>query len=123
FRHDVLNKLGRIALKTFDTHQALLPGTPEVHERVRARLAWIPVQDYRIDFEDGYGYRPPDEEDAHARQAAEQVAFGMDAGTLPPFLGIRTKAFHEPVHARAVRTLRIFFEALRNVPEHFVVTL
>ncbi len=123
FRYDVADKLGRLALKAFDAHRAMLPGNEEVHQRVRSRLEWIPVQDFRIDFEDGYGYRVREEEDAHANAAAGQVAQGMQSGTLPPFLGVRPKSFHAATRARAVRTLRIFFQALPNPPEHFVVTL
>ena len=41
------------------------------------------MEDFRIDFEDGYGHRPDEEEDGHARSAAEELAAGMAAGTLP----------------------------------------
>ncbi|MBI4904685.1 MAG: phosphoenolpyruvate kinase [Acidobacteria bacterium] len=123
FRYDVAGKLGRLALQAFDAHRALLPGTDTVHQRVRARLEWIPVQDYRIDFEDGYGYRAAEEEDAHAAAAAQQVSEGMLAGTLPPFLGIRPKSFHAATRQRSIQTLRIFFKTLPEPPEHFTVTL
>ena len=35
-----------------------------VHPRVRAKLAGSAVEDLRIDFEDGYGHRDDDSEDA-----------------------------------------------------------
>ena len=51
------------------------------------------VEDFRIDFEDGYGNRPDAEEDGHAVAAALEVAHGLEDGTLPPFIGIRIKTF------------------------------
>ena len=46
----------------------------EVYERVRAKLEREPIEDLRIDFEDGYGNRPDDEEDAAAIAAAQALA-------------------------------------------------
>ena len=63
------------------------------------------VEDFRIDFEDGYGNRPDAEEDGHAVAAAQAVAQGHKDGTLSPFIGIRLKPFNEELKARSVRTL------------------
>jgi hypothetical protein len=41
------------------------------------KLQTEPIEDNRIDFEDGYGNRPDDEEDGHAVAAADEVAKGM----------------------------------------------
>src|SRR5256714_12772995 len=71
-----------------------------VYTRVAEKLRREPVEDFRIDFEDGYGNRPDAEEDGHAESAAKEVAAGMKAGTLPPFIGIRIKPFTEELHAR-----------------------
>jgi len=60
-----------------------------VYERVRAKLEREPVEDFRIDFEDGFGARPDAEEDAAAIAAAREVAVGMGQASLPPFLGAR----------------------------------
>jgi hypothetical protein len=76
-----------------------------VYERVIAKLRTEPVEDFRIDFEDGYGNRPDPEEDGHAAFTAGQVAMGMKEGTLPPFIGIRIKPFTEELKARSIRTL------------------
>jgi hypothetical protein len=38
------------------------------------KLQSEPIEDNRIDFEDGYGNRPDQEEDGHAAAAAEEVA-------------------------------------------------
>lgn len=99
-----------------------------VHARVEAKLATEAVEDYRIDFEDGYGVRADDEEDAHAVAAAEAVAEGLAASTLPPFLGIRVKPFSGESRERAVRTLDLFLTTLLHagggrLPANFVVTL
>ena len=99
-----------------------------IYERVREKLSREPVEDFRIDFEDGYGTRPDAEEDGHAESAAREVAKGLAAGTLPPFLGIRIKTFSEELHARSIRTLDLFLTTLveaagGRLPENFVVTL
>jgi citrate lyase beta subunit len=99
-----------------------------VHERVRAKLQREPVEDFRIDFEDGYGARPDDEEDETARAAARQVARGMAENLLPPFIGIRIKSFGEEWKRRGARTLELFVDTLLaesagRLPENFVVTL
>ena len=44
-----------------------------IYRRVREKLDREPVEDFRIDFEDGYGNRPDDEEDAHAISTARDV--------------------------------------------------
>jgi citrate lyase beta subunit len=99
-----------------------------VYHRVREKLRREPVEDFRIDFEDGYGNRPDDEEDGHAAAAAKEVAAGMNAGELPPFLGIRIKPFTEELRARSIRTLDMFLTELAacargELPNRFCVTL
>ena len=99
-----------------------------VYERVVEKLRREPVEDFRIDFEDGYGNRPDAEEDGHAESAAREVARALGAGTLPPFVGIRIKPFTEELYARSARTLDIFLSTLLaetggRLPDNFVVTL
>jgi hypothetical protein len=99
-----------------------------VYRRVREKLKREPVEDFRIDFEDGYGNRPDDEEDGDAASAAAEVAAGMDTGLLPPFIGIRIKPFTEELRARSVRTLDIFLTELAaktrgELPKGFFLTL
>ncbi|HUS10431.1 MAG TPA: hypothetical protein VMZ30_08185 [Pyrinomonadaceae bacterium] len=98
-----------------------------IYNRVTEKLRREPVEDFRIDFEDGYGNRPDDEEDGHAASAAIEVAEGMLSATLPPFIGIRIKPFTEELRARSMRTLDIFVSTLLeksdgSLPENFVVT-
>lgn len=96
-------------------------------DRVRAKLGAEPVEDYRIDFEDGYGNRPDSEEDGHAAQAAREVSRGARDGTLSPFYGIRIKPLSAELCRRSLRTLDIFITTLVGesgaVPGQFVVTL
>ena len=135
FTADLCRKMGTIAersLKEFAPDAATLAlaiGIPHeladtVYARVIEKLRREPVEDFRIDFEDGYGNRPDAEEDATADSAAQEVLKGLEAGTLPPFLGIRIKCFSEELKGRSVRTLSRFLNALGSkAPEHFVVTL
>ncbi len=98
-----------------------------VYERTRRKLEREPVEDFRIDFEDGFGNRPDDEEDATAVRAATELALGMEQGTLSPFVGIRIKPLNDELKRRSVRTLDIFLSTLvekaGRLPENFVVTL
>jgi citrate lyase beta subunit len=98
-----------------------------VHPAVTEKLGREPVEDFRIDFEDGYGNRPDEEEDAHAVSTAGEVAAGMEAGTLSPFIGIRIKSLSAELHRRALRTLDLFVTTLvekaGSLPEGLVVTV
>lgn len=99
-----------------------------VYRRIREKLHREPVEDFRIDFEDGYGNRPDDEEDAHAAAAASEVAAGLNDGALPPFFGIRIKPLNEELRERSLRTLDIFLTELGGrtrgeLPNTFYVTL
>ncbi len=102
--------------------------TYTIYRRVAEKLQREPVEDFRIDFEDGYGNRPDDEEDGHAVSAAAETAEGSKNGSLPPFIGIRIKPFNEELRARSFRTLEIFVSTLvdlnkGSLPDNFVVTL
>jgi hypothetical protein len=99
-----------------------------VYARVVEKLEREPVEDFRIDFEDGYGNRPDAEEDGHAESVAREVAKGLAEGTLPPFLGIRVKTLSEELRGRSVRTLDLFLTTLVEatggaLPPNFVLTL
>ena len=99
-----------------------------IYNRVNEKLRREPVEDFRIDFEDGYGNRPDAEEDGHAASAASEVAEGMLNSTLSPFIGIRIKPFTEELRQRSMRTLDIFVSTLLEksggkLPPNFVVTL
>jgi citrate lyase beta subunit len=139
FSAETARKLGDVALKSLDayagdakTFAEVIGVAPalaaKVYERVIEKLKREPVEDFRIDFEDGYGNRSDEEEDGHAAAAAVEVGRGLDAGVLPPFLGIRIKTFSRELAPRSIRTLDIFLTTLLEttggrLPPHFVVTL
>ncbi|MDQ6610269.1 MAG: phosphoenolpyruvate kinase [Bacteroidota bacterium] len=108
------------------THPAGL--SYEVYQKVIKKLQTEAIEDFRIDFEDGYGNRSNDEEDATAIDAAKEVAKGLKEGTLPPFIGIRIKPFTEEMKERGLRTLDLFISTLvketgGELPPNFVVML
>ena len=99
-----------------------------VYTRVRERLLRVPVEDLHIDFEDGYGNRPWEEEDRDAAAAAGEIAAAIDAGVLPAGIGIRIKPFSEDLRARSLRTLDIVVTELAakargKFPARFFVNL
>jgi citrate lyase beta subunit len=141
FTSDIAAKLGALAIKSLDEHAPTPQAFAEalgslvdaglaatVRQRVVAKLQREPVEDFRIDFEDGYGTRRDAEEDAHAEAAAVEMARGSAAATLPPFTGIRIKPMSAELHARSLRTLDIFITTLvretnGTLPPHFVITV
>ena len=80
--------------------------------RVRDKLEREPIEDLRIDFEDGYGERGDDAEDADAIRAARRVLAAEGAGFAPPMVGIRFKGFEAATRARGIRTLDLFITTL-----------
>lgn len=140
FKFDTAARLGQLARQSLRDHapdaatlaacldfsDAALAET--LYARVCAKLETQAIEDFRLDFEDGYGNRPAMEEDAHAESAALEVARGLREHTLPLFIGIRIKPFTEALLARGVRTLDLFLTTLvtatgGQLPERFVVTL
>ncbi|WP_448610918.1 DUF6986 family protein [Geodermatophilus sp. URMC 60] len=87
----------------------------QVLPRVRAKLAAEPVEDLRVDAEDGYRGRPEREDDDVLRAAAA-VAADRTAGITPPSVGIRAKSLEGPTRRRGVRTLDLFLGGLTGVP-------
>ncbi|MFI6288271.1 DUF6986 family protein [Streptomyces sp. NPDC051018] len=141
---DTVRSWGDRALAALDEHApdaasfAAALGLPEdlaepVHTRVRAKLEREPVEDLRIDFEDGYGGRTDADEDSHAARAARLVneargeaAGRPDAGTAAPYTGIRMKCLEADVRDRGIRTLDIFLTGLMQgggLPGGLVLTL
>ncbi|MDP4509456.1 DUF6986 family protein [Nonomuraea turcica] len=97
-----------------------------VQELVLRKLAHEPIEDLRVDFEDGYGVRPDPVEDGHVEQAAEAVAALHAAGALPRRWGPRVKSFADGDPGRSVRTLRGFVTGVvaraGELPAGFTVT-
>lgn len=109
--------------------ETLLPGNPEaslIAQRVQTKLSDEPIEDLRIDFEDGFGDRGDEAEDAAVIAAATQVAQDAAQGSAPPFIGIRFKCFEAPTRRRGIRTLDLFVSTLAEhgpLPEGLILTL
>lgn len=137
FTAGTIRDWGDQALAALDRHApdaaalAAVLGLPDglaapVYDRVRAKLEREPVEDLRIDFEDGYGPRPDAEEDAAAARAARLVAEAYRTGTAAPYMGIRMKCMEAAVRDRGIRTLDIFLTGLMEaggLPGGLVLTL
>jgi citrate lyase beta subunit len=95
-----------------------LPFPEPIVDLVVAKLEREPIEDLRVDFEDGYGNRDDDVEDS----AAMSAAHGLLAAA-PAFFGLRCKSLEAPTRRRAIRTLDVFLEALGPPPDGFVITL
>jgi citrate lyase beta subunit len=106
---------------------AELVGDETLAAHVRDKLAREPIEDLRIDFEDGYGRRDDDVEDADVDRAARALAQAQTTGTGTPYAGIRFKSLEAPTRHRGIRTLTAFvatlLEAGGRVDEGFWVTL
>jgi hypothetical protein len=141
FKADSAQRLGEVALRSLKEHapdaatlvSALglnidkeLPR--KIYDRIVEKLTREPVEDFRLDFEDGYGNRADEEEDGHAASSAREVADGLQKKSLPPFIGIRIKPLNEDLRERSLRTLDLFVTSLVSatggkLPDNFVVTV
>jgi citrate lyase beta subunit len=141
FDADVCTRWGAIAVAA--THDypeqwasvvATLAGRDEVDaaalaSRTLAKLATEPIEDLRIDFEDGFrahrGTAADDaDEDAHAIRAGAQVAA---MGSMPRSWGMRIRSLAPETRDRGLRTLDLFLAELLpaagRIPPGFVITL
>jgi citrate lyase beta subunit len=130
FHTDLVEEHGATALRAVDDHEGLLldllDGDEALLRRVRDKLHREPVEDLRIDFEDGYGHHPDAEEDDETTRAARALRAAVDKGVAPARHGIRFKGLERPTRRRGLRTLALFVDALADggpLPDGFVVTL
>src|SRR2546427_1120736 len=139
FKADAAQKLGRAALGALQEYapdaSSLAdaigidrPLADRIYPRVVDKLTREPVEDFRIDFEDGFGNRLKIEEDGFAQIAANEVAAGLRERTLPPSIGIRIKPLNEELKRRSLRTFDLFLTRLLErsqgaLPPNFVITL
>lgn len=126
----IVAEWGQQALAVLDEHRAAFAevtgGDVALEQLVRDKLAREPIEDLRIDLEDGYGAHPDPDEDAAAASSAAALLADVDAGAAAPFHGIRFKSFEQPTRARGLRTLALFLQAATRdgrLPDGFVVTL
>lgn len=129
FRADLVGAWGADAAAAIDERAGLfaeVAGGPDLVSLVRAKLAAEPIEDLRVDFEDGYGRRSDEEEDAAALATARVLASAVRAGAAPPYAGIRFKSLEAPTRRRGLRTLDLFVGALAGaggLGEGLVLTL
>jgi citrate lyase beta subunit len=93
---------------------------------IEEKLDREPIEDLRIDFEDGYGARPDDVEDDDVARAAQALAASQSAATGTPSYGIRFKSFERPTRRRGLATLVGFVDHLLSAGgslDGFVTTL
>lgn len=135
FREGMFQKLGALARATFEGYvrsasdvvavvgEAHAERAESIRARVAGKLSRAPLEDVRIDFEDGYGVRSDADEDADATRTGELLARALP--DAPRFVGVRVRAFDRATSARAARTLLRVFEGLdaKTIPPRFVVTL
>lgn len=94
----------------------------EVAERAEAKIREQPIEDLRLDFEDGYGHRADATEDQDTERAAREVS----QAEVPHRIGLRAKSLEPDTRVRGLRTLTLFFGSLaagETLPERFIVTL
>jgi citrate lyase beta subunit len=139
FKSDTVPKLGAVALRTLqeyapDPHTfADAIGYPRdlaerIYPRMVDKLSHEPIEDFRIDFEEGFGERADEVEDHFAQRAAEEVAAAFAAHALPIGIGIRIKPLSVEHKRRSLRTFDLFLTRLLDrtgnvLPSNFVVTL
>ncbi len=116
---DAINSIFKLQLDALESQQ--------LYRLVKERLASTPIEDFRIDFEDGFGDRSDDEEDQAAIACAKAVRLNMRQPFFPDFFGIRIRAFTEDLRDRSARTAMLFMEHLleaeQGVPKNFTFTL
>jgi citrate lyase beta subunit len=98
----------------------------DVYARVRSKLSEQPVEDLRLDFEDGYGNRADAQEDEAARTAGILLPKLLSAPHGPSFGGIRFKSLELATRRRGVRTLTLLLDSVLDAgppPDGFLVTL
>ncbi len=134
------DKLGKIALRYFQNY-APTPAdlatshgwtfdaetVERVHKRVAAKLETAAIEEYRIDFEDGFGDQDDATEDAEADRTAREITILTASTDRVPGFGIRIKPLERATAGRALRTLDIFLTALADDGAHpppgFSITL
>lgn len=109
----------------------VLPGDLAVVEQ---NLRTAPIQDLRIDFEDGYGGTGDPAQDADARRIgailaeiprrSESRPGSTDVSVrMPDRFGIRPRGLEPEERRRGIRTLELVLDAAGGVPAGFVFTV
>lgn len=122
---DTPHRWAEVALELESTAPAVADlADDEVREIARRRLRSNPIEDLRIDLEDGYGWRGDDREDADAKRAGEVLAqWGTAGAYYPRSAGVRAKGLGAAERGRGIRTLELVLDAAGGVPPGFVITV
>lgn len=137
FAIDTAQRWGAAALAALDEHApdtgalAAAVGMPVdavvgALPMVRRKLAVEPVEDLRVDFEDGLGTCSDADEDALADATGTALGRLVAGAGAPSYWGLRIKSLEPDTRARAVRTLDVVLGALvaaGGSPAELVVTL
>lgn len=129
---DSLSEWSKIALDTLKDHAPngakLASATglsasivEPIYEKVISKINREPIEDLRIDFEDGYGRRGDAEEESHIKSALDALP-----SLTAPFIGIRIKSMEAVTRARSLKTLDQFVSELiaqGSYPKNFIITL
>ncbi|MYR05410.1 aldolase [Gordonia sp. SID5947] len=117
-------RAGEIAEGTRDIVVDLAGGDTVVADLARKRLQDNPIEDLRIDLEDGYGWRPDSVEDADARRAGEILAAWTQMRPhAPRSAGVRAKGLGDRERDRGLRTLELVLDGAGGIPDGFVFTI
>lgn len=136
-----LQRVFRAGLVSDDSPRDLLDpaDAPAIHALVRAKLEREPVEDLRIDFEDGFtqqgvpaGMRDSDE-DAHVDRVLAELITARPAGSvaggamssssspppasLPPFWGVRFGSLDPATRRRGIETFTRLVAGLAGAPD------
>lgn len=137
-RAGLVREWGRAALDCLDEHApdaAALAvatgmaeeGVAEVLPRLRSKLRGEPVEDLRVDLEDGYGDRGDEQEDRDVVASARALCADLAAGQGPTGFGVRMKGMEAAVRARGARSLALFLRTLLeergSLPDGLAITL
>jgi len=98
----------------------------DVWAALTRKLSEEPIEDLRIDLEDGYGQRADDDEDEHAVAAGRAVQVAAERGVLPPYVGVRIKSLEAPTRRRGIRSLDLVLGAVLaggQLPAGWIQTL
>ena len=138
FSFDVARRRAKEAMYALDTFAPTgevfgramgIPDHPKlgtIMSRLREKLDREPIEDYRIDFEDGFGVKTDADEDHEVASVALEVSRGRRARSLPPSLGVRVKPLTEELRGRATRTLDLLLTALAadgGLPSSWTITI
>jgi hypothetical protein len=116
YHHGTVGEWGEAAIESLEEFGPV-PGfsgaewdelEPLVHDKLNAE----PIEDLRIDFEDGYGNRPDEVEDEHVILAAQAMSASHADRSAPLAIGVRIKSLERSTRARAVRSLDLFLDRL-----------